>query len=305
MTITGLNRKNILLFIASFLVILGLLLLSINFYGLFTDIRIKNLDQVDPELLRFNNNNYISYSSSIKKLKAIEHEDPFNYALKANKLVQQSLTHVEWKKVDAIEFRQLIPIWENYLLYFIGTFSNLPQYERYHFVDYNRSLERGLGICGDASMVLSQILDKKGIENQIVSYQGHVITQARFDNNIILLDPDFGVELNMSLDELAATPSNAYSYYRNAGYSKREAQALVRIYGTKHTVFDNVYSFMPKRYLLEYLSYVLKWLIPVIFLLVSLFILRRVKKDTRSSLCQTDTLRHNINSSNRNNKDRT
>jgi len=290
MMFTHINRKTILLFIASFLFISGLLLLSINLYGLFTDIRKGNLDQVNPELLRFKNDDYLSYSSSIKKLEALEHEDPFDYAHKANKLVQQSLTHIEWNKVNAAEFRQLIPIWENYLLYFVGIFSDLPQYERYHFVDYNRSLERGVGICGDASMVLSQILDKKGIDNQIISYQGHVITQARFNNNIILLDPDFGVELDMSLEELVADPSNAYAYYRNAGYSEREARSLVKIYGTKHTVFDDVYAFMPKRFLFEHVSYVLKWLIPAILILISLFIVRHIKKDAGSSYDQTDTL---------------
>lgn len=279
--ITGSNRKTIQSITALLLIALGLLLLSINIYGLFKDIRKKNLDQVSPELLRFNTDNYLSYSDSIKKLNAIKYKNHFDYAKKANKLVQQSLTHIEWKKVDSTEFRQLIPIWENYLLYFAGTFSNQPQIERYHFIDYKRSLERGIGICGDASMVLSQILDKQGIDNQIVSYRGHVITQITLnENKKILLDPDFGVEINMSLEELSTNPFGAYSYYLSAGYSKREAQTLVRIYSNKYTLFDNVYAFMPKRYVFEYLSYVLKWLIPIILLLVSLLMLRNFKKES-------------------------
>jgi len=276
---TGLNRKAIKPVIASILIAFGLLLLSINIYGLFADTRKENLDQVDPKLLRFINDNYMSYSDSIEKLKTIDHENHTVYVQQANKLVQQSLTHIKWNKVDPKEFRQLVPIWENYLLHFAGIFFDQPQIKRYHFVDYKRSLQRGIGICGDASMVLSQILDKKGIDNQIVSYQGHVITQAILDNDKkILLDPDFGVELKMSLEELSADPSSAYSYYLNAGYSEKEARSLIRIYSGKHTLYDDVYALMPKRYVFEHLSYVLKWLIPICMLLVSLIMLRSHNK---------------------------
>ena len=121
----------------------------------------------------------------------------------------------------------------------------------------------------------------QGIENQIVSYQGHVITEITLnENKKLLLDPDFGVKIDMTLAELNANPASVYPYYRDADYSEREALALARIYGTKHTVFDNVYAFMPKRYLFEYLSYVFKWLISVSLLLVSLIMFRNIKKDS-------------------------
>lgn len=276
-----LNRKTIKTIIASIAFTFGLLLLSINIYGLFADIRKPNLDQVNPEKLRFINNDYLSYSDSIEKLKAIEHESQSEYAQKANRLVQQSLTHIKWNKVDPGEFRQLVPIWENYLLYIIGIFSDQPQIKRYHFINYKRSLERGIGICGDASMVLSQILDKKGIDNRIVSYRGHVITEITIaDNKKILLDPDFGVEINMSVEDLSADPGSAYTYYLNAGYSEKEARSLVNIYGGNHILYEDVFAFMPKRYVFEYLSYVLKWLIPVCLLVLSFLIFRSNQKHT-------------------------
>jgi hypothetical protein len=69
----------------------------------------------------------------------------------------------------AEQFNQLIPIWENYFIYFMGVFSGIPEYERYHFANYQRSLERGIGLCGDASMVISQLLDKQNISNKILT----------------------------------------------------------------------------------------------------------------------------------------
>lgn len=264
----------------------GIALLSINLYGLFADIRKDDLGQEEPELLRFAGDVPLSYRESLAKLGDIQQLDGLEYALEANQLVQQSLSHIHWHRVDPIEYRQLIPVWENYFLYFTGLFSNLPQFERYHFVDYRRSLERGIGICGDASMVLSQMLDKKGIENRIVSYGGHVITEVTLgDNQKLLLDPDFGVNLDMSLADLQARPADAYLPYIEAGYKEKEALALVRIYTTRHTTYDSVYAFMPRRYLFEYGSYILKWLVPAFLLLVSFIYLRHrarvsARKDT-------------------------
>ena len=184
--------------------------------------------------------------------------------------MKDSLSHIEWNKVDAKQYRLLIPVWENYFLYLLGNFSGLPQFERYHFVDYKRSIKRGIGICGDASMVLSQLLDKKGVENNIVSYRGHVITEAIFkDNSSMLLDPDFGVILGMNLQDLNDSPASAYSAYIEAGYSEREALKLVRIYSTQYTLFDDTYEFMCKLYIFEYLSYILKWLLPAIFIFLA------------------------------------
>lgn len=273
------NRKTIKSMIASIAFTFGLILLSINIYGLFADIRKPNLDQISQEQLRFANNNYLSYSDSIEKLKAIEDETQSEYAQKANRLVQQSLTHIKWNKVDPDEFRQLVPVWENYLLYMVGILTDQPQIKRYHFVNYKRSLKRGIGICGDASIVLSQILDKKGINNRIVSYRGHVITEATIaGDQKILLDPDFGVEINISIEELSADPNRAYSYYVNEGYSEKEARSLVKIYDGKHTIYDDAFAFMPKRYVFEYISYILKWLIPVCLLVISFLLFRSNRK---------------------------
>ena len=251
-----------------------------NIYGLFIDIRKENLHLVDQQLLRFNNDQYLTYEESLEKLKEIYSNNDIEYALEANKLVQQSLTHVKWSKVNRVEFRQLIPIWDNFFLFFLGLFYDDPQIQRYHFVDYQRSLERGIGICGDASMVLSQILDKKQINNRIVSFKGHVITEVDFkDGKNILLDPDFGVEIQMSLDELVSNPNKAKQFYIDAGYSDFEATSLSRIYGTKHNSFESDFEFMPKRYIFEYTSYILKWIIPILLIMLPIWHRFKIRPD--------------------------
>ena len=143
-------------------------------------------------------------------------------------------------------------------------FSGLPQFERYHYANYKRNLERGIGICGDASTILSSIMDNHGIPNRIIAFRGHVIVEyEREDGGVELIDPDFGVELGMTLDELLERPEAAKEKYLAAGYTERESDALKRIYQTSHSIFDDTFHFMSKRYIFEEVSYWLKWLLPI------------------------------------------
>jgi hypothetical protein len=69
------------------------------------------------------------------------------FADRDNRVVSKSLAHIEWDKFGARKYNQLIPIWENYSLYFVGAYSGIPEYARYHFTDYKSSLYRNVGIC--------------------------------------------------------------------------------------------------------------------------------------------------------------
>jgi len=263
---------------ALFCIFFSVALLLVNLYGEFSNIRKEGLGYESPEFIRFDNDKPLSYEDSIKKLESIPKKSDRQYAYEANQIVQQSLAHIEWKKVDPVEYRQRIPIWENYFLYFAGELSNLPQFERYHFVDYKRSIKRGIGICGDASMVLSQVLDNANIQNHIVSFDQHVITEAILsDGEHMLLDPDFGIIMNIGLDELIRNPEKAYSYYIKGGFNKQETMSLVHIYKSEYKIFDDVYSFMSKRYIFEYTTYFIKWPLPIILLFIGYKFARKKK----------------------------
>ena len=204
--------------------VIGLVLMSINLYGLTQPIRKPGLGVTDQEQLRFVPSEVWSYEQSMAAIEKLDTSLPVNDLVgEANAVVNQSLVHVEWLKVNPVEYRQLVPIWENYFVWAVGKFSGLPQFERYHFANYKRSIRRGIGICGDASMILSSILDNQGIENRIVSFGGHVIVEYLDEGgNSYLVDPDFGVELNGSLQHLVETPSNLHmggcSFFRRSGY---------------------------------------------------------------------------------------
>ncbi|SET76895.1 hypothetical protein SAMN04487962_12231 [Marinobacter segnicrescens] len=259
------------LVLAAISLIIGLVLMGLNLYGLTQPIRKPGLGVTDVDQLRFVPDEVWSYEKSMEAIARLDGASPnSDLAKQANRVVNQSLVHVSWKEVDPVEYRQLIPPWENYFLWGIGKFSGLPQFERYHYANYQRNIKRGIGICGDASTILSSIMDKHEIPNRIISFRGHVIVEyQREDGRAELIDPDFGVELEMTLDQLRADPEQAKAKYLAAGYSEKESETLRKAYQTSYAVYDNTFHFMSNRYLFEELSYWLKWLLPTLLILLS------------------------------------
>ena len=257
--------------------IIGFLLISINFYGLTQPLRRPGLGIDDHNELRFVPKEVWSYNKSMEAIDSLSQIEQKNViAANANRIVNLSLIHVDWNRVSPTVYRQLIPIWENYFLYFLGRYSGLPQFERYHYANYKRNIRRGIGICGDASTVLSSILDRYSIQNRIFSFRGHVIVEYTDDDGqSYLMDPDFGVSLGVDIEDLVEDPQKVQQVYLDAGYSERETDFLLEIYKKEYAIFDNTYQFMQKRYLFEHISYVAKWLLPILLIVFSMRYLKK------------------------------
>lgn len=262
------------------MLLIAVFLLGLNLYGLTQSIRKPDLHNTPQELLRFYPDTLISYEESLAQIDRLAEIDNTDQLVsKANAIVNDSLMHVEWKKVDPVAYRQLIPPWENYFLYVLGLVSSEPQIQRYHYANYKRSIKRGIGVCGDAAIVLSSILDRYGISNRLLSFtSGHVVVAYHsHDGAEYLVDPDFGVEMYVSLDELVKKPEIIRSTYAHRGYTEKEINVLTRVYGSGYLVFDDTYHFMTKRYIFEEASYYLKWPLPLFMLAVALFGLLKLR----------------------------
>lgn len=259
------------------LIVLGLLLTSINIYGTYKDIRPAIF--LNDEL-RFANDSPLPFKEALQQIIKNNNETNLEYSGRLTKVVSKSIAHIHWEKYSADKFNQLIPIWENYLLYFMGKFSNIPEFKKYHFADYKRSLQRGIGICGDASMIMSQLLNKNGIENQIITFPGHVIVAAKFSSNSreLLFDADFGVTLPFSPDEIKQSPSLVNEYYLQAGYFAYDVKAFNRIYNNDYKRWDGVKHFITNKYYFEKLAYFLKWPLPAMMMLFSIYSFRNCFK---------------------------
>ncbi|BFT29621.1 hypothetical protein D210916BOD24_07970 [Alteromonas sp. D210916BOD_24] len=279
-------RPKFYLFAGIVLMTVGLGFLGINIYGLFKDVRPPVFFQDE---LRFENDITLTREETFAAVNRQEGESDKAYAERITQVIGSGLAHIHWRRYDNQKFNQLVPIWENYFLYFMGKFSGIPEFERYHFANYERSLNRGIGICGDASMIMSQLLDKEGIPNQLLTFPGHVILTATFENGEELtFDPDFGVALNYSPADLQSTPNVAGEAYANAGYPQSDVVVMNRIYDNQFKRWDGVSHFITKKYYFEIVAYWLKWPVPIILLFLAGYLLRKSSIKRRVSHSQNE-----------------
>lgn len=259
-----------------FMMLVGALLLALNIYGLTQNIRPTNFTAED---LRFPQENYLSYQQSLRDIEKRIHESESEYVGRLAVHISNSIAHIHWnEEADPFRFNQRVPLWENYILSLMGEFSGIPEYEKYHFIDYKRSLKRGIGICGDASMIASQLLSKAGIDNSIVSFPRHVVVAVKpNDSEPLVLDADYGVILPLDVENLQVDAELVQHLYSTAGYDKVEASGIASIYQDAFQKWSGVQHFVTKKYYFEYVSYFLKWIIPIVFLLISIFLFKRNK----------------------------
>ncbi len=255
------------------------MLLLVNAYGLTQDIRPPNLMNTD---FRFERDMTLDFETTMKNLPRLDGESDRDYARRITPVISQGLAHIHWKEEsDTRKYNQLVPIWENYFLYFMGIASGIPEFEKYHYADYERSLRRGIGICGDAAMIMSQLLDKEGISNHIVNFPGHVVVEVRHsDGTSALYDPDFGVYIPHSITEIQDDPELASRYYLEAGYTRNDADFFEKSYVGGFKRWNGVSHFITKKYYFEKMAYALKWPLPILMIVVPSLVLRSSRPTT-------------------------
>lgn len=245
------------------ILIISILLMSINIFGLFQDLRPEGLV---PEVLRFKENDLLLSIDEFKQgVLRLENESEEDYAERLTHVIADGMAHIHWQRYSPDEYHQRVPIWENYILFAMGHLTNIPEYRRYHFSDPMKSIERGIGLCGDASILMSQLLDSNGIDNQIVSMPGHVIVEASLPSGKRIFDPDFGVSLSSEAKYYESRPSELVAYYEKEGFFNNGELLIARNlakYGPEY--WNGVSHFITKKYYFEKMSYSLKWIIPLL-----------------------------------------
>ncbi|EAQ98914.2 hypothetical protein [Congregibacter litoralis] len=250
----------------------GLVLLSLNFFGLTQNLRPEGLT---PDVLRFGERDLLLSQNELEEeIVRGEQETDAEFLNRVTHSIADGMAHIHWERFDANRFHQQVPVWENYILWGMRYITKIPEYERYHFSNVEKSIERGIGICGDASILLSQILTTEGISNQIVSMPDHVIVVARLGDQEFLLDADFGVVAAISLNEAMLHPARLIAAY--AAEDKYDSTVSEFTQALTHTNqrWDGPQAFITKKYYFEKLAYFLKWTIPALLLLVALFLFR-------------------------------
>lgn len=255
----------------------GGLLLALNLYGLTRSLRRDDLQT--ETVMRFPNDLQLSLVETRAQLQRLPDESKSAFGLRATTVVQQGIAHIVWDSPLVEKYHLRVPPWENYLLY-AASFVRPAEFQRYHFTNAERTIQRGVGICGDAACVLSTVLEREAIESRILAFPGHVVVEANLGSETPqwwILDPDFGVTVPGDLKTIYRDPELVIAAYAQAGYSEKEIQDLREIFSKPGKRFASAFDFSPKRACFEEATYVMKWALPLSLVALPLCLRRRLR----------------------------
>lgn len=284
----------------------GALLIIANLSSVVVPLRSPLVD--DPEFTARNGlgprDVELAWDEARVQLARSEGEDDVAYAGRMTELIARTVAHT-WIPARAEDLRMQVPLWENWLLWLGGELS--PSFRNYRFADPRRTMERGVGMCGQVSLALATLLHEQNIDARMTLLEGHaLITLHREGAQVAVLDPDYGVVLPMTLEEARANASGSVK--------ERYRQALGRITGENVdgtlTAIEKIFATPPIRVEAagpvrffgehhaprERLLYRLKWIIPVALLVpwIGLTILRRARSGRTGEGGRTGEIRSQI-----------
>jgi len=264
--------------------LIGLLLIVINIYGLFIPLR---NDEIYSEKKISNNNSIILTEKQLWHKINSDTSDIRAYIKLLNTAVHNGIAHY-WSDEGIDKYNLRIPIYENYFLYF-ASWLYPPVFKKYEFSHYKKAIERGVGLCSQYAIVIVQILKEKGINSKIIGLDGHVVAIAQVDSikdQWWVLDPDYGVVVPNNMFEIENNPSLISSYYKQKGYTMKQINLLIDIFGSNGnkivngvTEYDSRIKSYSLRYYIESLVYPLKWLLPLLLMIPYSLIISKVGKD--------------------------
>jgi len=94
---------------------------------------------------------------------------------------------------------------ENWALWLLGVIRPTT-YGTLTLNNYVHILRRGLGMCGQQALAVVDILEKRGIKASSVGLLNHVVAQAEYKGQAYIIDPDYGVVMPYTLEELRNRP---------------------------------------------------------------------------------------------------
>lgn len=239
----------------------GILLVMLNIAGWFIPLR----NEAIYEQAGVNFPTYITLRPE-QVFNAIHQDktrDRKDYLVRLTDALNNGVTHY-WEDDGIDKYNMRIPVYENYLLY---AASHLyPRlFRKYEFMNYRKAIERGAGLCSQYSLIISQVLEERGIPAKIVAFDGHVVATAQADpltDEWWLLDADYGVVTPHDIRAVERNPELAVASYVAKGYPW-DKLIVARLVKKGFRVLDGAKAYSPATYWAEQAAYILIWLIPV------------------------------------------
>lgn len=256
---------------------LGVVLMAANIAGMFLSLRpdmpsgpVEGIRLVPAEA---------AYEEALNQLEWKEGDSAEAYAHRANQMIFEATFHGD-PPTDLGRWRLEIPVWENWSLNALGAVN--PLLKKYRYWNHEKEFERGIGLCGNLSAILVGYLEEHDIPGRIVGLDGHVVVTAEMRPGVWhILDPDYGVVIPHSLEELQSDPALVEAAYSGT-VDSHVLGMIVGYYTTPHNNSidqsgrDGFYSgwdgsaeiYRSREQFLE----LLKWVVPSAMLAVGLAI---------------------------------
>lgn len=245
----------------------GLLLLGINLAGLFVPLR--NPLIYAERKVRDKGDINLTAGELLREASRRRDEPAEAYVVRLNEAVNRGIAYY-WEDEGIEKYNLRVPVQENYLL-FLASYVLPAYYRKYEFADQYKNLERGIGICSLHATVIDALLKDHGVNSKVVLLNQHVVAMAQVGHapdRWWIVDPDLGVVVKHDIGEIESNPDLIKPYYLERGYSQGYVDWLARVYGKEgNVVFDGAKEYSPWRLrYLEYVSYLLKWTLPLMLI---------------------------------------
>jgi hypothetical protein len=244
----------------------GALLLMLNIVGMFIPLRNEAIYEQAGFTTR---PTYITLAP--EEVLSVIQQDASNdrkaYLVRLTGALNKGVLHY-WEDDGIDKYSMRVPIYENYLLY---AASHLyPRlFQKYEFMDYRRAVARGVGLCSQYSLIISQVLEDKGIPVKIINFDGHVVATAQADPHTDewwILDADYGVVTPHDIRAVERNPGLGRAAYIARGYLPDELN-VAGLLKKGYRIVDGARGYAPTLYWVEYVAYVLIWLIPAVLMM--------------------------------------
>lgn len=205
----------------------GALLMAANLWGSFSTLRVTAPTEAMPGIRHLGPR--LPLDDGVEQLAWTEGDTAESYARRINQVIYKSMVHGN-PTTDPARWRLEIPIWESWSLHALGAVN--PNLQRYRFWDHEKEFERGIGLCGDLSAIMVGYLMEHGVRAKTVGLHGHVVVTVEVAPDVWhIFDPDYGVVLAHSLEEVQNDPALIEATYREATYAS-DVRMIVGYYTT-------------------------------------------------------------------------
>lgn len=249
----------------------GCCLMVINLKGIFFPV---SLAETASDFTRLQTNP-ASAQWALESVRKIGNRSSTPSALAMHAMVVTNQRMVNFKEGEDYGY---VPISENWLLWLPGFLNK--NYRNYVFIDHLQSLKRGTGQCYQQALTVVSMLQSVGVKAGVVGLSNHVVARAQIKDKNYLIDPDYGVVLPFdlayaknNLSEVEALYANMLSEFSSIDIKKSQIQKILKAYKNapdlqaKDGVQGSVSEY---KISLEKFSYYVKWVFPIVIVIIGL-----------------------------------